>query len=43
MFENHLEKKRNVEGVLLEQTMGKSNEDRLPTYKKKFSPITAFQ
>lgn len=30
MFENHLEKKRNVEGVLLEQTMGKSNEERLP-------------
>lgn len=42
LFEGHLEKKRRVEGILLDQTLGKSPEDRLPAYKKKYTPITTF-
>lgn len=42
LFEGDLEKKRRVEGILLDQTLGKSPEDRLPAYKKKYTPITTF-
>lgn len=42
LFETQLEKKARVEGILLDQTLGKSPEERLPAYKKKFTPITTF-
>lgn len=42
LFEGELDKRRNVDGILLDQTKGKHPEERLPAYRKKFTPITTY-
>ena len=37
-----LSHKRNIENILLDQTRGKSLEDRVPAYKKNYTPITQY-
>ena len=41
-FETALEKKRSVERIQVEHMLGKSPENRLPLYKRKFTPITQY-
>ena len=37
-----LSHKRSIENILLDQTRGKSLEDRVPAYKKNYTPITQY-
>lgn len=37
-----IDKKRKIDGILLEQTKGRSPEERLPLFKRKFTPITSY-
>ena len=37
-----LQNKRSIEKILLDQTKGKSLEDRVPAYKKNYTPITQY-
>jgi hypothetical protein len=37
-----LEKRRSIEGIILDQTRGKSLEERVPAFKKNYTPITQF-
>ena len=37
-----IEKRRSIEKILLDQTKGKSLEDRVPMYKKNYTPITQY-
>lgn len=41
-YDRSLEKKRLVDGIMLEHAKGKDPQDRLPAYKRKFTPITAY-
>ena len=42
LYDRDLEKKRNIENILLQQTIGKDPSDRLPGYKRKYTPITSY-
>jgi hypothetical protein len=38
-----LENKREINKILMDQTRGKSPEDRCPAFKKLYTPITTYQ
>ena len=42
MHDKHLDNKRKVDGIMLSHTSGKSPEERLPSYRKKYTPITSY-
>jgi hypothetical protein len=42
LYGKDLENKRHVEGILLDQVKGRDPQDRLPAYKRKFTPITTY-
>ena len=42
LYGKDLENKRNIEGILLDQVKGKDPSERLPEYKRKFTPITTY-
>ena len=42
LYSKDLQQKRNIEGILLSQVKGKDPVDRLPSYSRKFTPITTY-
>jgi len=43
MIGQQLKNSRKINGILLDQTQGKSHEDRVPLFKKNYTPITSYQ
>lgn len=41
-YKKDLENKRKIEGILFDQVQGREPENRLPAYKRKFTPITTY-
>ena len=41
-YEREIIKKRKVEGIVFDSTQGKNPQERLPEYKRKFTPITTY-
>ena len=42
LYDKDLENKRKIDGILFDQVKGKEPEQRLPMYKRKYTPITTF-
>jgi len=42
LMEKELKNKRAINGILMDQTRGKALEDRVPAFKKLYTPITTY-
>ena len=42
LLNSAIDNKRKIDGIMLDQTKGRNPEERLPLYKRKFTPITSY-